>query len=285
MNKKGFTLIELLAVIVILAIIALIATPIILGIINDARESSKKRSSELVYTGVGYAYATSMYQLKNAGEEVSLKSIYDNFNVENVTKKSGTTLDNNAKEFELQTAEGVTCTVSENANGYQVKCGTEEDDDAYLSKLVQTTTEVVTGPDYYSWTKTTGTIGGKLPADKQTTASELAINSDYIFYLGLGTEDGETVSEAYVCFTPNKNYCLKGGVEDADIYAANQKVIREAFKDVANTNVCSFGDRSSRCYTSSLDIQVSSSGYVYANIGDFAGCTVYTNGNFSCFER
>ena len=35
--KKGFTLIELLAVIVILAIIALIATPIILGIIDDAR--------------------------------------------------------------------------------------------------------------------------------------------------------------------------------------------------------------------------------------------------------
>ena len=36
MNKKGgFTLIELLAVIVILAIIALIATPIVLNIIND----------------------------------------------------------------------------------------------------------------------------------------------------------------------------------------------------------------------------------------------------------
>ena len=33
MKEKGFTLIELLAVIVILAIIALIATPIILGII------------------------------------------------------------------------------------------------------------------------------------------------------------------------------------------------------------------------------------------------------------
>ena len=46
MKNKGFTLIELLAVIVILAIIALIATPIILGIINDARESAKKRSAE-----------------------------------------------------------------------------------------------------------------------------------------------------------------------------------------------------------------------------------------------
>ena len=56
MKNKGFTLIELLAVIVILAIIALIATPIILGIIEDARDSAKERSAELVYTGVQYAY-------------------------------------------------------------------------------------------------------------------------------------------------------------------------------------------------------------------------------------
>ena len=58
--KKGFTLIELLAVIVILAIIALIATPIVLNIINDARESAKTRSAELVYKGVEYAYTASM---------------------------------------------------------------------------------------------------------------------------------------------------------------------------------------------------------------------------------
>ena len=35
--KKGFTLIELLAVIVILAIISLIAAPIVVNIINDAK--------------------------------------------------------------------------------------------------------------------------------------------------------------------------------------------------------------------------------------------------------
>ena len=35
MNKKGFTLIELLAVIVILAVIALIATPMILNVIEN----------------------------------------------------------------------------------------------------------------------------------------------------------------------------------------------------------------------------------------------------------
>ncbi len=39
-NSKGFTLIELLAVIVILAIIALITTPIILNVIEDSRRNS-----------------------------------------------------------------------------------------------------------------------------------------------------------------------------------------------------------------------------------------------------
>jgi len=44
--KKGFTLIELLAVIVILAIISLIATPVVLDIINNAKENTKLRSAE-----------------------------------------------------------------------------------------------------------------------------------------------------------------------------------------------------------------------------------------------
>ena len=57
--KKGFTLIELLAVIVILAIIALIATPIVLDIIEDSKNSSIKRSVELYLDGVEQAIAKS----------------------------------------------------------------------------------------------------------------------------------------------------------------------------------------------------------------------------------
>ena len=64
--KKGFTLIELLAVIVILAIIALIATPIILGIINDAREESNERSVELYASAVRNGIAA--YQLRTGNE-------------------------------------------------------------------------------------------------------------------------------------------------------------------------------------------------------------------------
>ena len=44
-KKKGFTLVELLAVIVILALIALIATPIILNVINDAKKEAAKDSA------------------------------------------------------------------------------------------------------------------------------------------------------------------------------------------------------------------------------------------------
>ena len=53
-EKRGFTLIELLAVIVILAVIALIATPIILGIIDDTKKSAFKDSVYSGFDGVGY---------------------------------------------------------------------------------------------------------------------------------------------------------------------------------------------------------------------------------------
>ena len=42
MKSKGFTLIELLAVIVILAVIALIATPLIMGTITKPKETQWK---------------------------------------------------------------------------------------------------------------------------------------------------------------------------------------------------------------------------------------------------
>ena len=83
MKNKGFTLIELLAVIVILAIIALIATPIILGIINDAREEAKQRSAELAYTGVEYAVTTYMYD-HDGDTPTTVAAIQPSFKAENV---------------------------------------------------------------------------------------------------------------------------------------------------------------------------------------------------------
>ena len=51
-NKLGFTLIELLAVIIILAIVALIATPIVLDVIEDARISAGRSEANIIHNGI-----------------------------------------------------------------------------------------------------------------------------------------------------------------------------------------------------------------------------------------
>ncbi len=55
--KKAFTLIELLAVIILLAIITLIATPIILNVIEDSRESANLSQAYLLLNGAETYYA------------------------------------------------------------------------------------------------------------------------------------------------------------------------------------------------------------------------------------
>lgn len=79
MRNKGFTLIELLAVIVILAIIALIATPIILGIINDARKQSKQRTAELIAKESQLAYTSYLFTTNGAEPANSCAFMNDDF--------------------------------------------------------------------------------------------------------------------------------------------------------------------------------------------------------------
>lgn len=136
MKNKGFTLIELLAVIVILAIIALIATPVILGIIDDTRTEAKKRTAEMVYTGVQYAYTTSLYKVNTTGnetvDEITLTLIDQNLDIDNVKTH---TLDPNSNPTKLTitTKDSVICVVEgSQAAGFTVKCGNAEDDEAYL---------------------------------------------------------------------------------------------------------------------------------------------------------
>ena len=57
-NKFAFTLIELLAVIIILAIIALIATPIILNVIEEAKISAGKSEANMILSGINNYCAT-----------------------------------------------------------------------------------------------------------------------------------------------------------------------------------------------------------------------------------
>lgn len=80
--KRGFTLIELLAVLILLAIIALIVTPIVLGAISDSRKSSMKVSVEhyvdaieiaVSHGNVNTEYGTldGIYEISNDGRTLT----------------------------------------------------------------------------------------------------------------------------------------------------------------------------------------------------------------------
>ena len=61
MLKKAFTLIELLGVIVLLAVIALIATPIVLNMIREAQSSADMSSAHLIESNGHNYYAASLF--------------------------------------------------------------------------------------------------------------------------------------------------------------------------------------------------------------------------------
>ena len=90
-KNKGFTLIELLAVIVILAIIAVVATPIITGIIEDSKKASFERSAEGVVEATKFDIPEKLteagytYEFENG--EIDLG---ENVKVNNAKNLSGT---------------------------------------------------------------------------------------------------------------------------------------------------------------------------------------------------
>ena len=75
--NKAFTLVELLAVIIILSIVALIATPIILDVVEDARISSGKSEANMIYSGINnYCASEDMkYQLDNSYTKICTTSM------------------------------------------------------------------------------------------------------------------------------------------------------------------------------------------------------------------
>jgi type IV pilus assembly protein PilA len=114
-KNKGFTLVELLAVIVILALIALIATPIILNVINDAKKQAAKDSA------YGYMDAVEKYIVSSELED---KSIQDGtYSVEDLNSMGvnvkGSTPDNGTIKIESKTVKSYDIGI----DGYAVSNG------------------------------------------------------------------------------------------------------------------------------------------------------------------
>ena len=104
-NKKGFTLIELLAVIIILAVIALIATPIVLNVVDNARKSANKDSA------YGLLDSAKLYYMESLLDESKSLSgnLIDKINVSGRKPDSGTVYINNRGEIALSVVYDKVC--------------------------------------------------------------------------------------------------------------------------------------------------------------------------------
>lgn len=122
MKNKGFTLIELLAVIVILAIIALIATPVILGIINDARKHAAEESAKLILSNVQLAYSTAY--MNGSKDESGNKTSGTVPTLDDVRTKFNETMDKAVwTGMKIESSDkSVNCTVTTSDNKLVVSC-------------------------------------------------------------------------------------------------------------------------------------------------------------------
>ena len=156
-KNKGFTLVELLAVIVILALIALIATPIILNVINDAKKQAAKDSA------YGYMDAVEKYIVSSELED---KSIQDRtYSVEELNSMGvsvkGSTPDNGNIEIKNSSVKSYDIGI----DGYVVSNG--EVKKASTTKEIKNGTAVYYNPvygekcnDYTEANSKTGTKSG-----------------------------------------------------------------------------------------------------------------------------
>ncbi len=76
MKKNGFTLVELLAVIVILALVVAIATPVVLGVINRSAKAADEATVDLLNKGASTMYQN-MLVLPDSAESVALRAKMD----------------------------------------------------------------------------------------------------------------------------------------------------------------------------------------------------------------
>ena len=290
--KKGFTLIELLAVIVILAIIALIATPIILGIINDAKKQSKQRTAELVAKEVELAYTS--YVFKNTeGTSEACNYLNENFfemnNLKEIScdgNESIVTMNNN-DEYTIIYEDGIV-TVKGATKDVVINLGKNESsskqvvyrytgDELYIGDSIENV-EVTTDPT---------TLG--IPAYLKHEVEDNIITASYAC-IGY-TEDGK-IKEACIQGGDFSYFGTYDGMSNSSVSevinpTGNVAIInsnRNFFEDVDGGS-CQFSSRISICngevhvikqdtYDNKLEISV--------GFGDGPGCYINYSGKSYC---
>ena len=236
MKKCGFTLIELLAVIIILAIIALIATPIILNVINDARKSAGLSESEMIMSGINNYCATSAMRAQLDGsidictdedgvtiDEVSKMVNLGNAKVEKVTYINGKVtelvIESNNNKYELQpdgifSVDGEIQTPEEPGNPEVVTPEISYVDENGVNNKVDGLIFEMTDPEGFLVYKSVNNIGGNVTINSGTISEAISTS-----YKGVTAIDGGSING--IIETTEGSLTISGGDINAKITASN----------------------------------------------------------------
>ena len=235
--KKGFTLIELLAVIIILAIVALIATPIVLNVVDDAKNSAAKSEASMIVSGVNnYCAASAMKEQLNGTTDICKDGV--------TAEELKTMVDlGNAKVEEIEYTNGKVSKLVVNSNSRKVTY----DGSAYSidGVVVETPQQPVTppAPTYSAYsvgdevTLSNGTTW-VVVKDTTTSESEIKLMATSNVKANLTTETGTAM------FTSTKSkYVIKYDSNGSDVWANStlkaylDSTVKSKLEDDLNTTI------------------------------------------------
>ena len=122
--KKGFTLIELLAVIIILAVIALIATPVVLNVVEEAKVKADRNSVYGLLDAAKLYYAESLLDTDKKAYTNGTTNVLDYLVISGEGPESGKIFINDKGQSALAVVYGKVC-FTKKFNEYELK---ENDD-------------------------------------------------------------------------------------------------------------------------------------------------------------
>ena len=287
MKKKGFTLIELLAVIVVLAIIALIATPIVMNTIKKSKKGAAERSADSFVKQVETTIETERlsgnimedgeYEITSDGNLCKDKSASCSDDQKIKIEMNGT----KPKSGKVKITNGIVQISTKLTVGdYDVKYNTE-------SKKYEATEATMV---VYRFSTDGINIGDTIDPSDTTkyTTDPSTLGKD--IYIKHTIDKNNKVTESYACAIFNsKEYCLRGGdssfygwAENESDYTGNALIL----KNLENENIeglsCRFDVDGSYCGDDHVSLMTSPSSYIdaYGNYG--SRCYVMDDGSSQC---
>ena len=291
-NKKGFTLIELLAVIVVLAIIALIATPIVMNTIKNAKKGAAERTADnyikQVETAVaesridGTKVANGTYNIQPDGNLCPASGCGEN-------DKDKITIDMGGNKPTSGTVTIKNGGVSQNettmvVGDYDVKYNQEKNKYEATNEGGASSTTVV-----YRWSKDSIKKDDIINPNDTSKFAKDASTLGKSYYLKHILDKDNKVTESYVCAIFNsKEYCLRGGnssfygyAENEADYTGNALILKQIEGAKIAGVSCGIGSFDSHCSGGSIYFGAGSNGGVGANDGG-GNCYVNDDGSSSC---